>query len=167
MGGGQIEVVTKTIFVEDEIRRPADTTQYAAGDVISETIARTLWFARAARSNGGGGVIQSCFVIDSTAETTKPDLELYLFNANIVIQADNAAWAPTDLAMEAFVGWISLSALTFKTCGGNGVIQTTDKGLAFVCAPTSRDLFGVLLARNTYTPISGELIRVKMGILAD
>ena len=169
MSGGQVEVVSRTIFVQDEFKRPADTTAYTAGDVVADStgIARMLRFAKAARSPGGGGVIQSCLLVDSTAESTKPDLELYLFDSVITMQDDNEAWAPTDLEMLSFVGWISLPSSSFKTCGANGIIQSPDKALAFVCAPKAVDLFGVLVVRNAYTPVSGEQLRVKLAILAD
>ena len=164
---GRTEVIQRTISREDWIIRPANTTQYTAGDVVADTVTRTLRFADVVLSPGSGGIVQSAMVIDSSAESTKPDLELYLFNANIVSQADNAAWAPTDTEMRACVGWISLLSTSFKTCGANGMIQSADKSLAFNCAVGSRDLFGVVVARNAYTPVSAEQFTFKLVFLPD
>ena len=167
MQGGQIEAVSRTVIVEDEIKRPADTTDYDAGDVFCDAVTRPFQFRRAARTPGAGGVIQSALLIDSVAQSTKPDLELYLFTSNLVMQADNAAWAPTDFDMESCIGWISFPLGYFKIAGANGIIQSTDKALAFACEPKSVDLFGVLVPRNAYTPTSAERIRIKLGILQD
>jgi len=164
---GKLKVVQRTVTREDWIIRPANTTQYTAGDTLSDTVTRTLWFPNVVLSPGGGGIIQSATVIDSTAETTKPDIEMYLFNAAIVSQADNAAWAPTDTEMRAFVGMIALPSTSFKTCGANGIIQSTDKSLAFNCALGSRDLWVVPVMRNTYTPVSAEQFTFKIVVLPD
>ena len=61
---GKLKVVQRTVTREDWIIRPANTTQYTAGDTLSDTVTRTLWFPNVVLSPGGGGIIQSATVID-------------------------------------------------------------------------------------------------------
>jgi hypothetical protein len=151
--------------------RPNDSTQYTAGDVVSSTstagVAPMLKFLNVARFAGGGGILQSAVLIDSVAAATKPDLELYLFTNVIVMQSDNAVWAPTDAEMTYFVGVVAFPTGAFKTAGANGIIDVTGLGMAFNCAADRQDLYGVLVARNAYTPTALEQFTIQLQILQD
>lgn len=149
--------------------RPADTTAYAAGDVVAEsTSAATVWtFAGMARSLGLGGILQGAVMIDSVAQSTKPDLELYLFDTAITTQNDNAAWAPTDSDMEKCLGMIAFSSGQFKTGSGNGIVNVEGISKVFQCASAARDLYGILVVRNAYTPASGEKIVIRLAVIQD
>lgn len=149
--------------------RPADTTAYTAGDVVAEsTSAATVWtFAGAARALGLGGILQGAVFIDSVAQSTKPDLELYLFDTAVTTQNDNAAWAPTDADMEKCLGFIAFPSGLFKTGSGNGVVNVEGIAKVFQCASTSQDLFGILVVRNAYTPTSGEKLTIRLAVIQD
>src|SRR3990167_3873063 len=98
----EVEVVSRSKIVQDSFSRPANTTLYTAGDVVADstTQARVLKFENIARKIGRGGIINAATLVDNTAESTKPDLELYLFSDQPVMEQDNAAWAPADSEME-------------------------------------------------------------------
>lgn len=151
--------------------RPNDATQYTAGDVIADSstasIASILRFNNIARTNGGGGIIQSALLIDSIAAATKPDSELYLFDQIITMQSDNAVWAPTDAEMNYCVGVIAFPTGAFKTAGANGLIAATGLGTAFNCASDRMTLYGVLVARNAYTPTAFEQFEIRLQVLQD
>lgn len=167
--GKQPVYVGKTLTTSTVYIRPADSTQYTAGDVVADSTSdpHALEFIGAVRVPGGGGIIQSAILIDSTAEATKPDLELYLFNHRPAMQADNAAWAPTDREMEDCLGVISFPLSYFKTAGANGIIQPTNPSLGFACDANATSLYGVLVARNAYTPVSGEKFVIRLFVLQD
>ena len=40
--------------------------------------------------------------------------------------------------------------------GGNAIYQATDIDFDFQTATNSRDLYGILIVRNAYTPVSAE-----------
>lgn len=163
----RLRPVTKLVTVSKT--RPADITTYAAGDVVNEsTSAGTVWtFSNMVRGAGLGGVIQAAQLIDSAAQSTKPDLELYLFDTTLTTQNDNAAWAPADADMKTLVARIDFSLGSFKTAGGNGVIQAVNLSLPFQCASGSTTLYGILVARNAYTPISSEEFTIRLAVLQD
>lgn len=151
--------------------RPNDTTQYAAGDVVADSsttgAANILRFLNIARAPGGGGIIQSAIFINSVAAATKPDLELYLFDQVIPMQSDNVAWNPTDQDMLSCVGVVPFPVGNFKTAGANGIIFAPGLGMAFSCAQGSQNLYGVLVARNTYTPTAVEVFELRLQVLQD
>ena len=151
--------------------RPNDSNQYTAGDVIADSsaagVANILRFPNLARSDGGGGIIESALLIDSVAAATKPDTELYLFDQIVIMQSDNAVWAPVDAEAQYAVGAIAFPLGSFRTMGANGLITATGLGMAYNCAPGSRTLYGILVARNAYTPAALEQFEIRLQALLD
>lgn len=159
--------VSKTITLSKT--RPADTTTYAAGDVIAEsTSAATVWtFAGAARANGLGGILQAAELVDSAAQTLKLDAELWLFDTAPATQNDNAAWAPSDAEMKASLGYIVFATGTFKVAGANGVSVADALAKSFQCAAATTSIFAILVARNAYVPVSAEELTLRLHVIQD
>ena len=163
---------TLTQFVAPyaDVTRPEDTTQYGAGDVIADSAsaASVLVFPRCSSDGGRGGCIRSAMLVDSSAEATKLNADLFLFNAEPESYGnDNEAFAPTDAEMLTCVAVIALDGTTAANLSignGNVVIQNKTIAIPFVTALTDTSLYGVLVARNTYTPVSAEAFRVRLGI---
>lgn len=149
------------------ITRPANTTAYAAGDVISDGSNSRLAFDDCDERAGQGGVIQSAALISSANQATKLDGELWLFGADITdLDADNAAFTPTDDQLKYLLGVIDFATASFRVgdatagAGGNSACVVANIGIAF----PGRKLYGVLLAQNAYTPVSGEVFTVNLVI---
>lgn len=161
-----------TVVVEDSYTRPATTTQYAAGDQVSDSASApaALEF-EAARFEGGTGVILDALCISSANQATKPNLRLYLFDTEPTPNNDNAAWAPSDADMLNLIGVVEFSAweVGTSTAGAGGNCASLVKGLnlAFKAVAGSQTIYGLLVERGTYTPVSAELLTVRMGVLQD
>ncbi len=158
--------------LEASYTRPANTTTYAAGDVLAESTsaATILTFANAARAVGGGGVIQNAVMVDSAAETLKPSIELYLFDTAPAMENDNEAWAPTDAEMEKCLGVIVFDGTAtgkFKAGSGNGVVAADALSLSYQCAAASTSLFGIAVVRNAYVPVSAEKFTFRLAAIRD
>lgn len=149
------------------ITRPANTTQYAAGDVIgtSESHVMTFQAKDLGAADVNRGVIVSAMVIDSAAQSTLPVLELWLFGAAPAAQADNAAFAVTDAELLELVGVIPLTYSYVGLASGNCVLLSDPCSVAFECAAGSEAIYGALVVRNTYTPISGEVFKVVLSVV--
>lgn len=143
------------------LTRPADTTTYAAGDVVTTpTTASVMTFTPLSETPNIGCEIKSALLMSSAAQTTKIDAELWLFSATISdLDADNAAFSPTDAQMATLIGIIPFPVASVKTgdatsgAGGNAVCVAANVGLA---CPVGT-LYGVLVVRNAYIPVSGEI----------
>lgn len=152
---------------KDAFTRPNNATQYAVGDVMAAGTAAMLQFSTFASNPV---TIKGAMCIDSAAQATKPSIDLLLFEADQTdLDADNAAYTPTDAQMLTCVGYISFATGSFvagdATAGANGnsVCQVT--GLNLSVAPGGGHLiYAVPVARNTYTPVANEVFTFKLLI---
>ena len=170
-----------TVEITASLTRPANITPYDAGDVIDATVAAGLTFPLAVRGNGLGGIIRDAKLFDSANVTPAPDIELWLFSAAVAaFDADNTPFTPTDADFFDTAEGISdgiVGVIPFQTgdafvgdatagAGGNLLIPATKTSLPieFVTAGNSRSLFGILVVRNAYIPVSAESFRVFLEI---
>ena len=154
------------IVLDQTLTRPSNTTQYAAGDVISAVTSNDHFtFSPAAKMQGGAGVIRSATFIGSSAEATKPDVELWLFDTDIAEVADNSAFAPTDAEMLRLIAVIAFPVASMKVGGANIAQEIRDLYIPFrTIAGSAGALFGQLVARNAYTPVSAEVFKVRLAV---
>lgn len=160
----------KSAYKSLSFTRPSDTTQYAAGDVIAATVQATLPFTGVPTISGGGALLQSAIISSRGNQSTKLDADLLLFSADISdLDADNAAFTPTDAQLETLVGVINFPTASWKAgdatsgAGGNAFCAVNNIGLVV----KQDTLYGVLVARNTYTPLSGEIFKINLGFVED
>ncbi len=147
--------------------RPSNTTTYTAGDVMSDSTA-VMTFAGALRESMGA--IQHATLIDSANQTLLLDAELWLFDTAPAVTADNAAIAFTDAELARLIGVIDFAVADGKVglatsgAGGNAINIQPSLGIP-VFGLLSNDIFGVLIARNAYVPVSAEIFTVILGMV--
>lgn len=153
--------------------RPADTTTYAAGDVVCNSTSApvVITFANAVRSNGAGGVLNSVYMVDNANQTLPGVFELWLFHTTVTATNDNAAWNISDANMLNTIGVVPLSASYTGNTGsgtaGNRVFMAPSLGIPFKAAAGATSLYGVLIARNAYVPVDSENFFFQLGIMAE
>lgn len=151
--------------------RPANTTAYAAGQVMAEsTSAGTVWtFANCARINQGTGTITSAELADSLSQVTHLQANLYLFSVAPTTTINDAqVWAPTYAELQNCVGVLQLISWYGSTStSGASILASYDEIRKFVCAAASTTLYGVLVATNAYTPGNAETLNLTLGIEQD
>lgn len=170
-----LTVGSLTKAVKVTLTRTADTTTYAAGDVISTATTGTspLTFKACAKNSRGGGLLQQLTIVSSQAAATKLAADLFLFDvapAAANYGDDNEAFAPTDAQMTACVGHITIAATDWVAGGANAIVQKRGLAMPFKCSNSGgggTDLYGVLVARNAYVPISAEVFTITLHILQD
>ena len=175
------KIARDIVLVTDSLTRPADTDAYTAGDVIDAAAGAGLIFANCARGEGMGGTIQTALFFDSANVAAPPDVELWLFSATLAgFDNDNDVFTPTDADYYTLNSGVTdslIGVIPFATAnafvgdatsgtGGNLFIPAsrTFLPLEFVCATNGTSLFGVLVVRNAYAPISAETFRVLLTI---
>lgn len=172
MGQRQESITTfYTKELRDSITRPANTTAYTAGDVIAEVTTNDHFvFSDAVKAGHNTGMISNARIFSSANQGTKLDAELWLFHTNITEAGDNAAFAPTDAELLTLVGIIDFPVASWKagnaTAGadGNSVCVVENIGIAFRAI---QNLYGVLVARNAYTPVESEVFTIDLVIAQD
>lgn len=155
------------VLVEATFTRPANTTTYAAGDVMGTATVTVNILTNAARLNAGAGFISSMVVISSANPALNLDADVFIFNTAPAEQADNDAFAATDAEMNECCGVGSIVGTDGKESTVNvayNVIMPSPGKIDFVCDSGSRNLFAVMVARNAYVPASGEIFLIRTWI---
>lgn len=162
----------KTAHLTGTLTRPANGDAYSAGQVIGDAVSGSvITIEGAARSNGGAGMIVGADIVDAANQETKPDLELWLFSVAPASQDDQEAFAPTAAELAYLVGIIAFSSSKVgkpdEGADGNCVLQAGQVAQSFKCAASSDDLYGVLVVRNDYEPVEGEVFTLIASALQD
>jgi hypothetical protein len=158
--------------VSGSVTRPADTTQYAVGDVVTAGTPAVITFTNALNANNGSGKIVKSTLLDSANQATKGQFDLFLFHTAPTIDADNATFTPTDAEMANLVGIIRFATAVGGdlTAGavGNAIYHGVDITGAYVTPigtkVASRSLYGVTVVQNTYTPIASEVLTFTLWV---
>ena len=150
------------------ITRPADTTAYADGDVVADsTSAAAALMFKGLCGDGDGAVIRGAMFSSSAIPGTKLNADLWLFHtAPTSYGNDNGAFALSDADLLNCVGVIPLDGTTaanVKVSTLNYVVVNQGLAIPVKSLTADRALYGVLVARNAYTPASAEVITVKLG----
>lgn len=154
MGSFQNSItVFNTDVISSTITRPANQTQYTAGDAVSDATANAhhsfKWTSSLIRAPITG-LISNARITTSVTTATQPDLELWLFDEDIAAIADNAAFTITDAEMLTCIGVIDFPVADWKASALNAGCFVENIGLAFKAK--SSTIYGQLVMRNTYTP---------------
>lgn len=146
--------------VSAELTRPADTTAYAANDVVADsTSAPTLLsLTNAMRVSGGSGyVVRVALTTDKKSIT--PRFRIHFFNAsNPTIANDNAQHKELYADTGKRLGYVDLSAMTTAAdSSGSDTSRAFDSTVRLpIVASGSRTIYALLETLDSFTPASGE-----------
>jgi len=163
----------KTINISEvsyEFTRPSDTTQYTAGDVVSNSTSSTTIITfqgnilKEAFTTGKSLQVKNAQLTKSTTATTNAAFRLYLYSSGVTAAADNAAFNLQYANKHVRVGYIDFTCTT----GGSGTSDcaesiTTDVNLNIKLLQDN--LYGILVAQLGYTPGNAEKFYVKLNLL--
>ena len=160
------ETRMKVVFPSASLTRPNNNTPYTAWDVVndSNSTAQILRFVNAARELGGSGYVTGVKITTDSSNVTNGVFRLLICADSVTGIADNSPW--TTLYANRFkVLWSVTLALETAGSGSTGAMATAD-GIAkpFRCIATSRNLFGVLIAEQAYTPGRLQKFTVTLSI---
>lgn len=159
------------------VTRPADTTQYASGDLIANSTTAAsvtaMSFMAARTAHEGSFMIRRARLYKDDDDTTAAKFRLHLFDADPTGTApssgDNGAIQLTDI-VDNHLGSIDFDASTSPDIhtDGNMAIGVPIQGTEIIAILSSgTTIYGLLEARDTYTPASGEIFTVVLEILQD
>lgn len=148
--------------------RPANTTAYAAGDVVNgDGVLVPVTVSAAARSNGGGGVIESVGLLTNNVTVTNGTFRVHFFNASHATAADNAAFASLYANRATYVGFADLTILVADSASATAAAVNVDVNLPFQCASSGDDLYAVVVATAAYTPASAQVFQLTVAVRRD
>jgi hypothetical protein len=150
--------------------RPVDTTAYAIGDLVANSVTAgsvtPIAFTTAARVSGGSGLIRSAKLKTSNTSLTAASFRLHLYAADPsastgITNGDNGAF----LTKEA--GWLGAIDITLNQAFSDAAsgIGTPNVGSEAIFVATGQTIWGLVEARGAYTPTSAEVLTVTLSIL--
>jgi hypothetical protein len=176
-GNGSTRVVAggyTIVLNSNTLTRAANTTIYTTGDELAD-LTTICTLTAIARFSGGTGVIQGITAIFSDNWTTKPSLELWLFDTTSTIATDNGAFVPTDAETATCFAIVPLTAFyvgepttgTGSSTTGNMVMDTGQISVPFQCVG-SANLFVRLVVRNAaQAGANSSTVKLRVRALCD
>jgi hypothetical protein len=148
--------------------RPANTTQYASGDLVANNATAgsvVVPHVAAARFPGGNGRVVGVQVTKSDVSVTSAAFRVHFFTAAPTVSAgDNAAFALTNGGAKGYIGHVDV---TIDQALGDAAQGRAACDLQFDTAAPSADLYTLLEARGTYTPASAEAFTIELELERD
>lgn len=157
------------IVAGDSFARPSDTTQYASGDLVANSTTAAsvvpLTFT-VSQIKATGFLIRRARIKKTNTSTTSASFRLHLYKQSPVpSNGDNAAWLTAE---KLHLGSMDVAMDKVFTDAAKG-IAVSNEGTDIIGLPDDNTLtiYGLLEARATYTPASGETLSVTLEILQD
>jgi hypothetical protein len=157
------------VRITAQFTRPADTTAYAAGDLVANNTTAgsvvPLTFTNAVRSSGDCVRIERVRIEKSSTSLTNASFRLHLFEASPTpTVGDNGVYNNAGvLATNNVLNMVGTFPVSMTWSGSDGAIgvgvPTTGSG-ATACPTSGTSLFGFLEVTAAYTPTSGETFYV-------
>jgi hypothetical protein len=164
VSAGYTDVITSTLT------RPGNTTAYQSGDEVADTGAAVITLTGMTRFTGGTSTIAGVSIAVSSNWTTKPSLELWLFDTTNAPATDNAAFDPTDAENDTLVAVIPISS-TFigdATAGTGNFIMDTGQISVPVKTSGSANLFMRIVIRNAgQAGANSDTLKFKFRVWMD
>jgi hypothetical protein len=146
------------------LTRPANTTAYAAGDVVGTASTGVLTLNGAAKSNSGGGRILGVRLNKSGTTVTNATFTVHFYNTAPTAVADNAAWDSLYAEAEYYIGSTALTLMTAGGAGGGFTSLVVNPPLWYQTASGSKALYAVITAAAAYTPASAETFKLSVTV---
>ena len=171
-GTNSIGAVSSNSVVQSAtITRPADTTPYAARDVISTTLGAVIEFPNMARANAGTGTIVRARLMTSQ-KTNVALYRLHLFHTAPTAIADNSPYTLLYANAANRIGSIDFPALGTEdptnSTSAAGMRPSYDgsynaPNLWYKCATADTKLYGILETLSAFTPDSAQNFFIELG----
>lgn len=143
--------------------RPANTTPYAGGDcVCNSTSAPALLFFGLGAQPQTRGYITNAKLAKSSEVIANAQFRLYLFKTAITPVNDNAAFPLLFADAQSLIGFIDFEPTTEGAGSDCALDVLTNINLRFENDPSAKIIYGVLVAKGAYTPVSGEQFIVEL-----
>lgn len=138
--------------------RPANTTQYTAGDVVNGD---TVLVPIVLTVNQPGGRITQMRLTKSGEVLTLSTFRVHLFSGSFVLDADNAIFTKLHANRASYLGFVD-PPIMVNDGTGSGAAFTKDDDLRIPFPGES--VYAVIVAVGAYTPASAEVFNLGIGV---
>lgn len=168
----RLQVTVPTKIITAAFARPSNTTPYATGEVVTDGGPTIITFEDVVREGPQSALIVGATLVVSSNPTLKGDFRLFLFDTTVAMEADNAAWDPSDSEMATCLGYIDFGDEPEPGGASGGTSNVIYQALGVnipIVAPTDGvlDVFGILVVRNAYVPTASETFTIRLHVIQD
>lgn len=168
----RLQVTVKNAIITASFSRPGNGTTYAADEVVTDAGPTIITFEDIVREGPQSALIVGATLVCSQNPALKGDFRLFLFDTAVAMEADNAAWDPSDAEMATCLGYVDFGdePESGGASGGTGNVIYQALGLNIpIVAPSDGvfDIYGILVVRNAYVPASGETFTIRLHVIQD
>lgn len=144
--------------------RPADTTAYAAGDVVGQSPAANITFANVLPNAGGTFVVLGARLrIDVAAiPAGMSGFRVHLYNAAPTAIVDNAVYSLPADDRAKYLGYVTIT--TTRLLGVTVWVQDDNLNVTGKLAAGSTSLFGILETIAGYTPTASAVKTISLVV---
>jgi hypothetical protein len=159
LSGGFTTIITSTLT------RAATTTAYTAGDEMSnsDSVIRTI--TGAARFSGGTGVIMGVYVSQDHLWTTKPSMEIWVYDTTGSPAADNDPFAPSDAETDSCIAVIPVTATYAGTI--NQALDSGPINIPFLTVGSANLFFRVVIRNAAQDSANSGVTKFRFRIAQD
>jgi hypothetical protein len=149
--------------------RPADTNQYAAGDLIANSVTAAsvvpMSFPIQGNSMTGQTRITRVRFVKGGTTNTASQFRIHLYGSlPTVANGDNGAWSSSAAAN--YLGSIDGPSVLKAFTDGCADVGSATAGAEFLIRlPAGKTIYGLLAAIGTYTPDSSEVFTITLEML--
>jgi hypothetical protein len=150
------------VTVAVEMTRPANTTAYTPGDVVSDSTGGTTLFdlANLVRTNGASAYITRV-ALYTDKKSIVPQFRVHLFNAsNPTVSVDNAAMRLLYADTGKYLGSVDIPAMTTGTDTANSTMSYAANSavrLPIIAGGATRSVYALLEVITVgFNPASGQ-----------
>lgn len=143
-----------------EVAPTLDTSQYADGDVLSDTTE----ISNAVSVPAGASLIHSITILDKDDQGGA--LDVVLLRSNVSLGTKNAAVSISDSNAEEILGIVSVEADDYKDLVNSQVVTKEMVGIVVEAGVDETSIFVALISRDTKIYSASGLV-VKLGIAKD
>lgn len=161
------EVGGRTVVATATFARPADTTPYAAADLVanSATAGSVIPMSfTVARIAAGSGMIRRARLKTSSTNITNASFRVHLYGTSpTVTNGDNGAWVSNQVA--TYLGSIDVvidKAFSDGASGNGSPLVGSELNFALASGSV---IYGLIEARGAYTPTSAGTFTVELEVL--
>jgi hypothetical protein len=151
--------------VSDSFTRPANTTQYAAADLVANHTTAGSVVPLSFNVGSGGAFLTRIRIEKSDSDIVAADFSISLFTSSPTpANGDNGAFS-TDVSDK--IARIDMGAMTAGSDDDFVIINSGDAGLAnaLVLDESVGTIYALLEANDTYTPASAEVFTVYLTVI--
>lgn len=164
---GVVTVSGTTAVVGGSSTRPADTTAYASGDLVANSVTAGSVVpitVAAGRVVNGTGMVRRVRLKKSGAVLTNAQFRVHLYkDTPTVTNGDNMAWLSTE---SNYLGACDVTMDQAFSNAAKGIgVPNAGSDINFDCSSGTANIFALIEARAAYTPASAEVFTLAVEVL--